>query len=66
MEKEILSRLDEIAILLAIIAKGDRPNIEVVNSLIQGGLTPKRISELLGVNQNTVKVAAFRHRKKKH
>jgi hypothetical protein len=57
--------LDEVARLLALVLKRDRPMQETIVEMSEVGLGPKRISELVGTSQGYAGVAIDRARKKK-
>jgi len=64
-EAGLEARLDEIARLLALVLKRDRPLQETIVEMHEVGLGPKRISELVGTSQGYAGVAIDRARKKK-
>lgn len=59
----VLQRLDEMVLLLAIIAKRGTRQSELITELGQQGLSPTRIAQLLGTSPNAVSVTLHKMRK---
>ena len=65
MDKDILQAQKEIASLLAVLVKRGVTQSTVIQEMGNAGISPKRISELLGTSSNTVNVALHHARKNK-
>lgn len=63
-EELIAARLDDIARLVALLVRGDRPLQDVIAQFAQVGLAPSRIAELVGTSPGYVNVALTRAKKK--
>lgn len=50
----VVARLDDIAALLAVLVKRDRPNADVIADLAASGLGRSRIAELVGTSPGYV------------
>lgn len=59
----VIQRLDEMVLLLAIIAKRGMRQSELITELGQHGLTPTRIAQLVGTSPNAVSVTLHKIRK---
>jgi DNA-directed RNA polymerase specialized sigma24 family protein len=62
-EEEILTQLDQIRRILAVMATKGLKQRDQITTLDQAGLAPKDIAELLGTSSNTVRVELVALRK---
>ena len=62
-EEQILTQLDQIRRILAVMATKGLKQREQIATLSQAGLSPKDIAELLGTSSNTVRVELVALRK---